>query len=345
MSTRRQLPGKISGTNPLIYTGSTPNVFIETRRPTTKDYIGYEIGTQWIIPKKAADAPASAPSQEFWFLVSKSNNMGIWKRLRGGGSPASTLSVNIRVFDTPGSGTYIPTEGMTECIVECQGGGSGASSASTDGASNSFAGYSGSSGGYCKRFFTAIEGGAPLVIPSGGNAGAGGGYCKKIFTAFQIGASQAYVIGSGGVPGLTGSRNGGNGSVTTFGSPILLTANGGNGGMFDFDPAGSPGGISSGGDINIEGQRGSAYYNYSISVSPGVNNNLVKGGMGGNSFLGIGGAELSANFLDTISPFTISGDSGTGYGSGAGGGIVTTNLAINGTQGSDGAIIITEYIE
>ena len=276
------------------------------------------IGTQWIIPKKAADAPASDPSQEFWFLVSKRENVGVWKRLRGGGNPTSTLSVNIIVLDTPGAGTYTPSEGMTECIVECVGGGGGSS-------------Y--------------VEGGAPLVIPSGGNAGAGGGYCKKIFTAFQIGASQAYVIGSGGVPGLTGSRNGGNGSVTTFGSPILLTANGGNGGMFDFDPAGSPGGISSGGDINIEGQRGSAYYNYSISVSPGVNNNLVKGGMGGNSFLGIGGAELSANFLDTISPFTISGNSGTGYGSGAGGGIVTTNLAINGTQGSDGAIIITEYIE
>ena len=313
MSTRRQLPGKISGTNPLIYTGSTPNVFIETRRPTTKDYIGYEIGTQWIIPKKAADAPASAPSQEFWFLVSKSNNMGIWKRLRGGGSPASTLSVNIRVFDTPGSGTYIPTEGMTECIVECQGGGSGASSASTDGASNSFAGYSGSSGGYCKRFFTAIE----------------------------IGSSQGYVIGSAGIGGaaIAPIEWGTNGGDTAFGS--FLTATGGIAGVARPDPDGilPEGGTATGGDININGQQGSY-----LLGGPTVGPTGIYSIAGSNSLLGLGGQAPAYYKFPTV---YYDGYNATGYGAGGGPANVngSTNTIRAGGNGSSGVIIITEFIE
>ena len=197
MSFRRQSLGKINGLNPLIYTGGMPNVVIDTRRPTTKDYIGYEIGTQWIIPKKSASASASDPSQEFWFLVSKRENVGVWKRLRGGGNPTSTLSVNIIVLDTPGAGTYTPSEGMTECIVECVGGGGGGIGVKANYVSGTN-GYSGSGGG---------------------------GYCKKLFTALDIGLSQSYIVGaggSGGIASLVDNLTAGNdGGDTTFGSFLV----------------------------------------------------------------------------------------------------------------------------
>jgi len=74
----RQISGRPDGSNPLIYTGSVPNMVTMSRRPNSGDVAQYEIGYWWVVPKQD-----NSPSEEVWILVSKDNNLATWKRLGG----------------------------------------------------------------------------------------------------------------------------------------------------------------------------------------------------------------------------------------------------------------------
>lgn len=215
---RRQISGKPDGSNPLIYTGSVPNMVTMPRRPTVQDGLNWQLGYWWVIPKDD-----TFTTGEVWILVSVANAIATWKKLHGGGGPTpptNTLLINKIYLTTPGAGTYTPTAGMVQCYVECVGGGGG--------------GFG--------------SGGAS----SGTSGGSAGGYCAKLFTAVEIGTSKAYSVGAGGAGGAHGGNAGSAGGDTTFGG--VLTANGGGAGT-GYGTI-NPGGSATGGDINIQGGTG-----------------------------------------------------------------------------------------
>lgn len=238
----------------------------------------------------------------------------------GTGPIGAITNINVQYFTTPGAGTYTPTAGMVQCMVECVGGGGGSygtwTTLNTD------------------------------VTISGGGAG-GGGYSKALFTSATIGASQALVVGAGGIggvavvvgPGASGSDAGTDGSATTFGA--FLVANGGNKNQTGGNLAGI-GGTSTGGDINVFGSDGTRGFVASLSggtvVFPG------SGGSSGN-YYGPGGA--SNGIASGL--YAYQSNPGKGYGGGASGvGLVTQSspqVLVDGSAGSDGIIIITEYIQ
>jgi hypothetical protein len=232
------------------------------------------------------------------------------------GSGSNISNVNIVVFTS--SGTYTPSPGMKQCIVEICGGGGGGAGASTA---------------------------APNRIMGAGSGGGSGGYSKKVFTSAQIGASQTVTIGVGG-NGSSGYGNGSPGGTTSFGS--FLTASGGSGGTPVFTGGGvnyqvangGGGGVGSGGDINFAGTPGGSCY-----VQPGNNNTPVAyGGFGGSSIFGGGAQNL---YVPPNQASNQSGQSAQNYGSGGGGGVLyisSGSPSVNGGAGFAGICIITEYI-
>lgn len=185
---RKQLPGRPDGNNPLIYLGSVPNMSFSPRRPTVKDYEGFELGYWWIIPKTN---DGSTPTEEIWILVGKQQNIATWKQLHGGSGPASTIVIGNQYITTPGAGTYTPTAGMKQVCVEVIGAGGGGSS---------FGG--GAGGGYAKKLYTAAQIGAsqPYFVGTGGAASGitTGGTGQD--TTFGTGST---LITGGGGPGGT----------------------------------------------------------------------------------------------------------------------------------------------
>lgn len=216
------------------------------------------------------------------------------------------------------SGTYTPTSGVTYAIVEmCGGGGGGATVAG----SNTTAGIGGS--------------------------GSGGGYIKFRLTSAQIGASQAITIGAAGTQGLTGGA-GGNGGNTTFGT--LATANGGTGGI---------GGGTAAATVIRAGRSGGT-----TTITTGTLITAVQGGnsepstgfiTGGRFFIVAGTGGNCANFgtgglssignvpVGTANASSIS--NGTGFGAGGNGSFScgTGTGAVNGSFGTAGKVVITEY--
>lgn len=104
-------------------------------------------------------------------------------------------------------------------------------------------------------------GGGGGAIDSGGGDGLGampgasGGYFRKVILASALGATETVTIGAGGTAGSAGG-NGGNGGTTSFGSHCQST--GGTGGLGSWgDGSGAfvAGGVATGGDINIDGNR------------------------------------------------------------------------------------------
>lgn len=308
----RQSPGGINGSNPLIYQGSTPNMVTINRRPTVQDGFSWPIGMWWIIPIDTTFATG-----EVWTLVSKSEGINTWKKLRGGGGPTppgNIVSINKIFLTTPGAGTYTPTTGMSECYVECVGAGGGGAGYANAGANN--------------RFMA---------------GGAGGGYCAKLFTASQIGASQSYVVGAGGSGGAAPAPGSGTvvagsaGVSTTFGS--FLTASGGSGANTSLSGVVS-GGSGTGGSINISGGSNG------VAVLLGNAGSFEQSatGVGGNSMYGIGGGAITTDSGGGLGSSVI-GLSGTGYGSGCGGSLAAfAPSVVAGQSGQGGIIIITEYI-
>lgn len=221
-------------------------------------------------------------------------------------STLSSFTINVQVFTT--NGTYTPTAGMKYCIIEVVGGGGGGG-----GIGNPASGISAASSG-----------------------GGGGGYARLYASSLTIGASQSVTIGNGGSGGV-GSNNGTSGGSTSFGSGPLVSATGGNGGLFNNGGGvrGVVGGVGSSGDFQAYGGTSSA--GYSISTSGAI---LGLGGNGGSSIYGAGGAGpiIFANV-------TSNGNNGLLYG-GGGSGASGHNGSGAGTGGNgvSGIVIITEYI-
>ena len=335
MAFNRQLSG--FPTSPLAYTGSGPNMGLSNRVPGQND-INYPLGFWWIVPVKPTGAASTDPSQEVWVLMSVAQGSAVWKRLRGGGSGPTVMGpINKIYFSTPGTFTYTPTSGMTQCYVECVGGG---------GASGSLNSTGWNSGNVGTTTF--------------GFGGGGGAYSAKLFTATTIGSSQSLTIGAGGVSPTgvisNGWNSGGDGGDTLFGS--FITAGGGSGssGLTTSSPSvvglyGAPG-VATGGDININGEYGTVANNVSIAVdNTFLQTSTGKGGNSGMN-MGTGGASLWYGLAGSgvTIDFSSSGNIGSGYGAGAGGAnFFGSNFMLGdnayGANGTNGLVIITEYLE
>lgn len=188
---------------------------------------------------------------------------------------------------------------------------------------------------YCIVEVLGAGGGGAQGITSGGTCfGPGGGagaYARKLYDAATIGASQPFFIGTGGTSGI-------NGTATTFGTGPLITAGGGEAppsgsATLDTVNLGGAGGNASGGDLNITGQTGQ----YAWSTGSGGNPPS-----GGNSMFGTGGQ--SGRGVFNVAGFT-AGEGGKGYGSGGGGGGHNNTDPTLGGTGTNGLIIITEFID
>ena len=166
----------------------------------------------------------------------------------------SAFSVNVQTFTA--NGTYTPTTGMVECLVEISaGGGGGGGAASTSGTSNSL-----------------------------GGGGGAGEYAKGVFSAATIGSSQTVTIGAGGT--ANSGTAGGSGGTTSLGA--LITALGGAGGTTSTSApaptiiAGALGGTGgTGGSFRSAGAPGSLGLS-AITLS-------YYSGQGGSSIYGAGG--------------------------------------------------------
>jgi hypothetical protein len=210
------------------------------------------------------------------------------------------------------NGTYTPTAGMVYAIVEVQAGGGGG-------------------GGVVA---TAVN---ENCIASGGG---GGAYSKGSFSAATIGASKAVTIGAAGTAGANTGTNGGNGGNSSLGALIVCT--GGVGGLGNasaidgfLSPGGAGGVVSTPGNmVAIAGQRGDTGFGI---LDDGI------GGNGGNSQLGFGGTARGAP--GNATPYAHTGDIGTGDGAGGSGGIsLGGGGASAGTAGTQGIIIVTEFV-
>lgn len=202
------------------------------------------------------------------------------------------------------NGTYTPSTGMLYAIVEVLGGGGG---------SGGIADITGANYG--------ISGG-----------GAAGGYCQKLLDAATIGASQAITIGAGGAGGAAGANPGSTGGTSSFGAILTSTGGAGGGagviGTAAISVAQSVPGAGSGGDINGQGCEGQ--YCFAVQTV-----GLLSGSNGGGCFYCCG------------TQYVLNGGAvaASGYGSGASGIAydTTSGGALAGADGSNGAVIITEF--
>lgn len=333
---------RLDGRNPLGYMGTRPytppQMIVMKRAPTSSDYIGFPIGTQWTYI-----IPSNPTASNQYVLVLAEENVATWIPLKDGGelptlplnqvalgtgSPGITSvgslgnlgqlltsqgaglppiwtgngggtglgSINTIVIDTPGSGTYTPSANMTQCIVECIGGGA-----------------------------------SPGQV-----GGSGGSYAKRIYTASTIGLSQNYYVANIVSTILNPNFNPTNGQNTTFGTgSTLITAGGGQAGS-------TQGGSASGGNINIVGGYSTTSYQSQKLGSGGYKATLTFGGIGGNSGM-FYGPQTPNVYTSNDNPFVIPGYSGSDYGSGASCTINSDPTTLYGT-GAQGLIIITEYI-
>lgn len=185
-------------------------------------------------------------------------------------------------------------------------------------------------------------GGAGGIAATGGGeqneagGGGGGGYAEAVFAASFLVASESVVVGAGGAGATAGNNSGTAGGASTFGTPALITANGGG--------AGAGSGATSGNAVANGGSGGAA------SESGSYNAILSNGGSGGH------GRTLSAQTLrqnhggETMlggrqmgvsTAATNGGASGQNYGTGASGPRNAANqTATAGQAGSAGIVII-----
>lgn len=158
---------------------------------------------------------------------------------------------------------------------------------------------------------------------AGGGGGGAGGMSRALVDVTSV-SSVSCTIGTGGTGGIASSATQAtNGGTTTFGASLSATGGfAGNSAASNASSAitssGSQGGLGSGGLINARGGSGTPAVSFAASV---VGASVV-GGSGGSSAL-----------------------SGQGfYGAGGNGAFTTTgNQNVNGTAGSNGAILILEY--
>lgn len=216
--------------------------------------------------------------------------------------------------------------------------------------------------------FLTISGGVPAWT------GASPGTTPPLQTIYTGGMSGNHTITGSPVymtvtivgPGGGGqSSNGGSAGSAGSGATTFDTMSGGAGGVAAGAPGGGPGGTASGGDLNIDGQRGSFR---------ATNGPIVAGGSGGGTPFGPGGTG-GDNTPSAGNPATAPGGGGGGAGNGAlgdaasggggggwsykkydapsgsysysvgTGGAGGTGGSANGGQAKDGIAIITEYYQ
>jgi hypothetical protein len=186
--------------------------------------------------------------------VLTSNGAGALPTFQSAGAGSGSL-IAVQIFTA--NGTYTPTSGMANCIIQCVGGG-------------------GSGGG---------------TSGSGVQAGAGGGsggFSQSYVSAATIGASQAVTIGSGG----TGANNStANGTDTSVGSIVI--AKGGTGGPANSATAGA-GGVAGTGNIAIPG-NGGIYTNTDPVIGGQGAPSFLGGGVLANTTLSTNGESAVAN--------------------------------------------------
>ena len=219
-----------------------------------------------------------------------------------------TSAINQVVIQTfTSNGTYTPTSGMVYCIIECVGGGGGGGGSSTSSSSQA----------------------------SIGGGGASGVYARKLSDSATVGASQSVTIGAGGAGGTVGGGNGSAGGTTSLGS--ICSANGGNGGngtaaTTNFVIANGGSSTATGtGDLVVPSRSGF----FGIGSISGT---IVAGGIGGPSF-------YSGSPQSVVGSGDGPGNAAPNYGGGGGGAATApSNFQRAGGDGSDGIVIVTEFI-
>ena len=216
---------------------------------------------------------------------------------------ATSGLINVLEFN-PGDILYTPTAGITAFQMIGTGGGGGGGGTPLTGAGQASVSSSGAAGGTVLIFTTVIE------------------------------ASYTLVVGAAGAGGAAGGNNGANGNDTTVTSVgININAGGGGGGTQGLATSasqaagGTPGGLASGGTVNIPGGDATG-----TSI---VSGNLASDSGAGNSYYGGG----------TQTPVNVNNTTGTrAFGAGGGGAANTASQAAHsGNQGTDGIIVVTEY--
>ena len=223
------------------------------------------------------------------------------------GSISGGIPNLVRVQTFTSSGTYTKSSGATKALVYVVGGGGGGGGVDGQGASTGAA----------------------------GGGGAGGGVAIKLITS-GLGATETVTVGSGGAGGAAGANTGSTGGTSSFGSHCSATGGAGGAGRtaVAFSQAttaiGGKGGLGVDGDVNIRG--GSGKYGIAAGTSAAEN----ASGEGGDSFFGGGAQSIQGDN---------SGRDAEGIGGGGSGGSInglTTNLA--GGDGSDGIVVVYEYL-
>jgi len=225
--------------------------------------------------------------------------------LLSGFGGGGSFTTNVQVLST--SGTYTPSTNLAFATVEIWGGGGGGGSSYNQSGSN----------------WSTADGGAA------------GGYAKKTFTALQINAlpNLGISIGSGGNAGAANGNVGITGGTSTFSN--ILSATGGSGGYISVATAlfansnsnDTVGGVGLGGSYNGGGEKGGrGFTNYPLSE--------VCAGTGGSSLVGRGGPGGNA----------AAGQAAIGFAAGGGGSSSSATPNLQGGAGSQGLVIITEYI-
>jgi hypothetical protein len=240
-----------------------------------------------------------------FFDYVNSNISGTVGRVLINGSDAFRLS-NIIYFTS--NDTWNKPSGLRAIMVEVVGGGGGGGGCAATGSGQS------------------AEGGG----------GGGGGYSKKFILENVLGSSEPVTVGIGGDGGSTGNNPGSAGGASSFGSHLSATGGEGAPGgaaTSTFGTGGSGGGgVGSGGDINLNGQRGG--YGTVRGNSAGTTGVRMRWNFGGGTVLTpcryiLDSAGLTGNFPG---------------GGASGSSLFVNSSAIPGASGSDGIVIVKEYV-
>lgn len=245
--------------------------------------------------------------------VSASDNiLQAIQKLDGNAALPSTVTVYTA------NGTYTPSPGVKWITVEAVGGGGAGGTA------------------------PATTGNANCAASGGGGAG---GYRKVLVTKAQLtAASYSVTIGAGGTVSAAAGA-GGTGGTTSFGT--IITCNGGSGGVQSavaanaVIAAGGNGGVSlsTAGTLvyALNGESGEGGYSTTASTT-----RFLKGGNGGDSFLGFGGINNAAVAAAGTTTFIAV----VNYGGGGAGAALTGNASgapRQGQAGAGGVLIVTEF--